>query len=163
LITFSGEAMIAVTPSSSIDESDVLETYEEYLQASIDLDEKRVATYYHEPFVFVSAEKTVAVATRAEAEEYLKPGFESLRQSGYVKTGFPKLRAQSLGPGIEIVSGLGIRYRMDGTQLMSFGITYIWRQVPDGWKLAVMTVHDTTKVLPLDQGTQFKGCSADIS
>jgi ketosteroid isomerase-like protein len=149
--------------SSSRDESDVLEAYEEYLDASIRLDEKRVATSYHQPFVFVSAEKTVVVATRADAEAYLKPSFEALRQSGYMKTEFPTLRAQSLGPGIAILSGLGIRYRMDGAILMSFGITYIWRHVPDGWKLAVMTVHDTAKVLPLDEGTRFKGCVADTS
>jgi ketosteroid isomerase-like protein len=152
--------MTPVTPSSSLDEASVLEIYEEYLLASISLDEKRVAAYYHEPFLFVSAEKTVAVATRAEAEAYLKPGLEALRQSGYSKTEFTKLRAQSLGAGIAVLSGLGIRYRKDRTQLMSFGITYIWRHVPDGWKLAVMTVHDTTKVLPLEQGTQFKGCVA---
>ena len=155
--------MIAATPSGSRDESDVLATYEAYLNASINLDEKRVAAYYHEPFVFVSAEKTVTVATRADAEAYLKPSLEALRRSNYLKTEFPTLRAQSLGPGIVILSGLGIRYRTDGTVLMSFGITYIWRRVPEGWKLAVMTVHDATKVLPLDQGTQFNRCAADAS
>ena len=155
--------MTALTPPSALDEAGVLEAYDQYLQASIDLDEKRVAAYYHEPFVFVSAEKTVAVANRVEAEAYLKPSFEALRASSYLKTEFPKLRAQSLGPGLAIISGMGIRYRTDGTQLMSFGITYIWRQVPDEWKLAVMTVHDTTKILPLDQGTQYKGCVADTS
>jgi ketosteroid isomerase-like protein len=150
--------MNSTTLSSSIEESNVLEAYEEYLLASISLDEKRVAVYYHEPFLYVSAEKTVVVATRAEAEVYLRPGFEALRQSGYLKTEFPRLRAQSLGAGIAVVSGMGIRYRTDGAQLMSFGITYIWRHVSDGWKLAVMTVHDTMKDLPLEQGTQYKRC-----
>src|ERR1700733_9618972 len=103
--------MTSLSPPSSLDEAGVLEAYAEYLQASIDLDEKRVATYYHEPFVFVSAEKTAAVANRAEAEAYLRPSFEALRQSNYLKTEFPTLRAQSLGPGLAILSGMGIRYR----------------------------------------------------
>jgi hypothetical protein len=100
--------------------------------------------------MFVSAEKTVTVATRAEAEAFLKPGFKALQQSGYAKTEFPRLRSQSLGKGLAIISGMGIRYKTDGTQLGSFGITYIWRHVPDGWKLAVMTVHDATIVLSLE-------------
>ena len=37
------------------DESDVLNTYGEYLLASFSLDPKRVATYYDEPFMYVSA------------------------------------------------------------------------------------------------------------
>ena len=59
------EAMNSDTPASSPDEPSVLKTYEEYVLASLSLDEKRVATYYNEPFMFVSAEKTVTVATRA--------------------------------------------------------------------------------------------------
>nr|MDP2192592.1 hypothetical protein [Rhodoferax sp.] len=127
----------------------MLKTFEEYLLASFSLDEKRVATYYDEPFMFVSAANTVTVATRAEVEAFLKPGFKALQQSGYAKTEFPNLRSQSLGKGLAIISGMGIRYKTDGTQLASFGITYVWRHVPDGWKLAVMTVHDPNKILPL--------------
>lgn len=33
--------------------------------------------------------------------------------------------------------------------LATFGMTYIWRNLPDGWKLVVMTVHDPKKLLPL--------------
>ena|SRR5665213_1807837 len=142
--------MSSDTPANSRNESSVLKTYEEYLLASFSLDEKRVATYYNEPFMFVSAEKTVTVATRAEAEAFLKPGFKALQQSGYAKTEFPILRSQSLGKGLAIISGMGIRFKTDGVQLASFGITYIWRQAPDGWKLAVMTVHDAAIVLRLE-------------
>ncbi|MDP3355669.1 MAG: hypothetical protein Q8M51_07395 [Polaromonas sp.] len=44
-------------------DSDVLKTFEEYLLASFSLDAKRVAAYYDEPFMFVSAARTVTVAT----------------------------------------------------------------------------------------------------
>jgi len=45
---------------------------------------------------------------------------------------------------------LGVRYKVDGTQMASFGITYLWRQGPAGWRLAVITVHDPSKVLQLE-------------
>ena len=137
------------TPENSSDESDVLKTYGEYLLASFSLDERRVATYYDEPFMFVSAASTVTVPTRAGVEAFLKPGFKALRESGYSKTEFPNLRSQSLGKGLAIISGTGNRYTKDGAQLASFGITYIWRHVPDGWKLSVMTAHDPNKTLLL--------------
>ena len=141
-----------MTPDTSAgppSESDVLKTYEEYLLASFSLDAKRVATYYDEPFMFVSAARTVTVATRADAEAFLSPGFKDLQQAGYAKTEFPELKSHSLGKGLAVISGRGIRVTTDGRELATFGITYIWRNLPDGWKLAVMTVHDSKKLLPL--------------
>lgn len=123
------------SPSSA---SDVLQTYDEYLLASFSLDAKRVAAFYDEPFMYVSAARTVTIATRADAEGFLSPGFKALREAGYAKTAFPELKSQSLGMGLAIISGKGIRCTGDGTELASFGITYIWRHVPAGWKLAVI-------------------------
>ena len=137
------------TLASPPSESEVLKTYEEYLLASFSLDAKRVATYYDEPFMFVSAARTVTVATRADAQAFLRPGFKDLQQAGYAKTEFPELKSHSLGKGLAIISGRGIRYATDGRELATFGITYIWRNLPEGWKLAVMTVHDPKKLLPL--------------
>lgn len=137
------------TSTNPPNESEVLKTYEEYLLASFSLDAKRVATYYDEPFMFVSAARTVTVATRADAEAFLSPGFKDLQQAGYAKTEFPELKSQSLGKGLAVISGRGIRVTTDGAELGTFGITYIWRNRPDGWKLAVMTVHDAKKLLPL--------------
>lgn len=140
---------MSATQASSPNESEVLKTYEEYLLASFSLDAKRVAAFYDEPFMFISAARTATVATRADAEAFLRPGFKALQEAGYAKTEFPEFRSQSLGMGLAIISGMGIRYRKDGTELASFGITYIWRRLPDGWKLAVMTVHDPKTFLAL--------------
>ena len=141
--------MTPETSANSPNDSDVLKTYDEYLLASFSLDAKRVATFYDEPFMFVSAARTVTVATRADAEAFLSPGFKDLQQAGYAKTEFPELSSQSLGKGLAVISGRGIRVTTDGRELATFGMTYIWRNLPDGWKLAVMTVHDPKKLLPL--------------
>jgi hypothetical protein len=108
-----------------------------------------VATYYDEPFMLVSAARTVTLATRADAQAFLIPGFKDLQQAGYAKTEFPELKSHSLGKGLAVISGRAVRVTTDGKELGAFGITYIWRNLPDGWKLAVMTVHDPKKFLPL--------------
>ncbi len=136
-------------PAGPADESDVLETYEAYLLASFSLDAKRVAAYYDEPFMFVSAARTVTMATRADAEAFLSPGFKDLQQAGYAKTEFPELKSHSLGKGLAVISGRGVRDATDGRELATFGITYLWRNLPDGRRLAVMTMHDPKKILPL--------------
>lgn len=136
--------------TSPPNESDVLKTYDEYLLASFCLDAKRVATYYDEPFMYVSAARTVTLATRADAEAFLSPGFKDLQQAGYAKTEFPELKSHSIGKGLAVISGRGVRVTTDGRELATFGITYIWRNMPEGWKLAVMTVHDPNKLLLLN-------------
>ena len=135
--------------TESTDESGVLQTFGEYLTASFTLDAPRVAQYYDEPFMLVTAKGSVTVANRAAAEKFLLPGFAALKEGGYDRTEFPTLRSASLGQGLAIISGEGVRYAADNTQMASFGITYLWRQGKEGWKLAVMTVHDPSKVLPL--------------
>ena len=141
--------MTSDTSANPSNEFEVLKTYEEYLLASYSLDAKRVAAYYDEPFMFVSAARTVTVATRVDVEAFLRPGFKDLQQAGYAKTEFPELKSHSLGKGLAVISGRGIRFTADGRELSTFGITYIWRSLPDGWKLAIMTVHDPKKFLPL--------------
>lgn len=129
--------MNSANAAGTEDDAGLLKTFEEYVIASISLDANRVAKYYEEPFMFVTAASTVAAADRTEAGSFLKPGFTALKASGYARTEFPKLRSKALGKGLAIVSGLGVCYKSDGTQLASFGITYLWRQTAAGWKLAV--------------------------
>jgi ketosteroid isomerase-like protein len=133
-------------------ESDALRTFDEYLLASCSLDEERVAAFYDEPFMYVSAERSVTVATRTDAEAFLRPGFKALQEASYTKTEFPILRSQSVGTGLAVISGVGIRHAKDGTQLATFGATYIWRHRPEGWRLAVLTVHDPKRPLTLPSG-----------
>jgi hypothetical protein len=91
-----------------------------------------VAAHYDEPFALVSGDGTLVVATRADAEAFLRPGFEALRAAGYDRTEFPTLGFQSIGAALALVSGVGIRYARDGSRLAAFGITYTWRRTAEG-------------------------------
>ncbi len=141
--------MASETPETKEPGSEVLATYAEYVAASISLDAVRVARYYHEPFMQVTAAGVLQLKTQADAEAFLKPGLAALKEAGYARTDFPELRAKSLGKGLAMISGKGVRYKTDGTPMVTFGIAYIWRQVAGQWKLAVMTVHEPSGVLPL--------------
>lgn len=106
-----------------------------------------MAAYYDEPITYVSAARIVTVATRANAEAFLSPGFKELQRAGYAKTEFPELHSHSLGTGLAVISGRGVRVSTEGTQLATFGISSIRCQLSTGWKLAVMTVHDPKRIL----------------
>ena len=142
--------MTAEVPATSDALPVVLNTFAEYLAASISLDSNRVAKYYHEPFMFITAANVVMLTSQAEVVVFLTPGFLALKEAGYARTDFPQLQAKSLGIGLAIISGLGVRYRTDDTEMASFGITYLWRQVANEWKLAVMTVHEPLTVLSIE-------------
>ncbi len=128
----------------------VLNTFAEYLAANISLDADRVVKYYHEPLMYITAANVVTVTSQAEAVVFLKPSLAALKEAGYARTDFPQLHAKSLGTGLAIISCMGVRYRTDGTQMGSFGFTYLWRQVANEWKLAVLTAHDPSTVLSFE-------------
>jgi hypothetical protein len=44
--------------------------------------------------------------------------------------------------------GAAIRYKADGQELERVGVTYLLHKGNDGWKFAVMVLHDTDKVAP---------------
>ena len=131
--------------------SELLIAYADYLAANISLDAGRVARHLHEPWMYVMATRVVQGKTHADAEDFLKPGLAALKEAGYARTDFPRLNAQLLGEGLAMISGEGVRYKTDGTQLAALGMTYLWRQVAGQWKLAVVTMHERSGVLPLEQ------------
>jgi hypothetical protein len=44
--------------------------------------------------------------------------------------------------------GAAIQYKADGKELERVGVTYLLHKGNDGWKFAVMVLHDTDKVAP---------------
>jgi len=43
-----------------------------------------------------------------------------------------------------------IRHKIDGQELERVAATYVLRRTNDGWKIAVLTVHDPSNVLRLE-------------
>ena len=130
---------------------DIKVAFSGYLAASISLDAERVADYYDVPFLLVTAGGPMPLAGRAEVVAYLESSFQGLRESDYARTDFPTLAFRSLGAGLAVVSGVGVRQNTAGEPMISFGLTYLWRFADGSWKLTVMTVHDPSATLLADK------------
>ncbi len=122
----------------------------DYFTAYISLDPKRVAPYYHEPFMLVSAGRASSFATHADLEAWLQPALAALKERGYARSEWPQLHVNLLSSGVAIASALVVRYKTDGQEMERFGVTYLLRKTSDGWKVAVLAAHDPSKVLKLE-------------
>src|SRR4051794_14349287 len=68
----------------------------DYFTAYISVDPKRIASHYHEPFMFVTDGRARAFATRMDVESWLQPGLGTLKEEGYGRSEWPQLHVRLL-------------------------------------------------------------------
>ena len=124
--------------------------FDDYATALSSLDPQRILPYYHEPLTLVTAPITSILTTRADIEQWLKSRGEQMKGRGYARNAWDQLHVKQLNYGLAVASGLAVRYKGDGQELDRLGITYVLRRTGDGWKIAVLTVHDPGTVLRLE-------------
>jgi ketosteroid isomerase-like protein len=145
-------AMALIAPAAAgpaEDEADVTRMMQEYLVSFVTLDAHRIAAHFNEPFVFIWANGTAALATRDDLEAWLKPGYVQLKARGYARSEWTQLRARTLGNGVVIVSAAIVRYKTDGSVLETLGSTYLLRKGTEGWKIAAQVPHAADAALVL--------------
>jgi ketosteroid isomerase-like protein len=131
------------------DEADIRRLMDGYRDAYIALDAHRVATVFHQPYMFLAPHTADTLATRKEVEDSVQAFLASLKARGYARSDWKKMRVKSFGNGIAIVSSGVVRYRVDGSVLETVGVTYLLRKELTGWKIAVLTPHSPEAVLSL--------------
>jgi len=122
----------------------------DYINAFMTLDAKHTASYFDEPFMRVSATTSVSLATRADVESWLNPFLAKLKERGYARSDLPQLQIKLVSNGVAIASAMFIRYKTDGAELERLGATYVLRKTGDGWKIAVIVLHEPSNVLKLE-------------
>ena len=73
---------------------------------------------------------------------------EDLRQRKYRRSELSLQQFKLLSATSALAVGAAIRYKADGQELERVGVTYLLHKGNDGWKFAVMVLHDTDKVAP---------------
>jgi hypothetical protein len=48
----------------------------------------------------------------------------------------------SLSATATLVTGVAVRYKLDGQELERAGVTYVLHKADTGWKIAVLIAHD---------------------
>ena len=132
-----------VSPSSSIDdEAEVVQVLTDYYSVFSTLDVQAVLPYFHEPSLLIGLQGAFAAPTRALLPTAFTPAIESLRARGFARSELSVQNVRSLSATATLVTGVAIRYKLDGQQLDRAGVTYVLHKADTCWKIAVLILHD---------------------
>ena len=130
-------------PGSSVnDEAEVVQVLTDYYSAFSTLNVETVLAYFHEPSLVIGPQGAFAAPTRALLPTAFKPVMESLRARGFGRSELSVQNVKVLSATATIVTGVAIRYKLDGQQLERAGVTYVLHKTDTRWKIAVLILHD---------------------
>jgi NTF2-like protein (DUF6841) len=89
----------------------------------------------------VFAAPTYAVLTTA-----FTPAMKDLRARGFHRSELSARNVESLSATATLVTGVAVRYKVDGQELERVGVTYVLHKADSRWKIAVLIVHDANEV-----------------
>jgi ketosteroid isomerase-like protein len=129
-------------------EDDVKQVLTEYYKAFSTLNVRSILHYFHQPALLIGPSGVIALPTSEAVVPIFGPVMESLRQREYGRSEFSLQQLRILSATSALAMGAAIRYKNDGQEMERVGLTYLLHKGDDGWKFAVMTLHDTDKVKP---------------
>ena len=128
------------------DEEAVKQVLSDYYNAFSTLDVQSILPYFHQPALLIGPLGVIAIPTQAAVVP--NPVMEDLRQQKYRRSELSLQQFKLLSATSALAVGAAIRYKADGQELERVGVTYLLHKGNDGWKFAVMVLHDTDKVAP---------------
>lgn len=135
----------ALEPSAPGDHRAVTQTLLDYYTAFSSLDVRAVLPYFHEPSLLMG-QGVLAAPTHDVLTTALTTAIESLRSKGFGRSELSVRRVESLSASATLVTGVALRYKVDGQELERVGVTYVLYNVASQWKIAVLIVHDPNVV-----------------
>ena len=130
------------------EETAVIQVLVDYYAAFSTLDVLAVLPYFHEPSVVIGPQGVFAAPTCAVLTTVFTPAMEDLRARGFGRSELSARNVKSLSATAALVTGVAIRYEVDGQELERVGVTYVLHKVDTLWKIAVLIVHDANDVAP---------------
>jgi hypothetical protein len=71
---------------------------------------------------------------------------EGLRAKGFARSELNVRTVKSLSATTTLVTGVALRYKLDGQELELVGVTYVMYKSDTRWKIAVLIIHDPDDV-----------------
>ena len=71
---------------------------------------------------------------------------EGLRARGFGRSELSVQHVKSLSATATLVTGLALRYKLDGQELERVGVTYVLHKADSHWRIAVLIIHDPHEV-----------------
>jgi len=125
------------------DEAAVTRVLADYYSAFSALEVQRVLSYFHEPCLFIGPQGLHAAPDHAALTAAIAPTMEGLRARGYGRSELDIRQLRSLSSSAITVTGIALRYKLDGDEMERVGLTYVMHKAHDRWKIAVLIFHDT--------------------
>jgi hypothetical protein len=115
---------------------------DEYYSAFGSLDLDVILPYFHEPAVMIGALGVFTAADRKALGELLGPAIEHMRAQGYARSQLDVRQLTVLSATDALVMGVAVRYNAEGLEISRMGLTYLLHSGQQGWKIAVLTLHE---------------------
>jgi len=124
------------------DQQAVIQALLDYYAAFNTLDAQAVLPYFHEPALLIGPQGVFAAPTHDVLRPIVAPVIDSLRARGFGRSELVVGRAEPLSASTHLVSGVAVRYKVDGQELERVGVTYVLQSSDHRWRMAVLIVHD---------------------
>src|SRR5258705_2953900 len=129
-------------PASITDETVVTQFLTDYYRDFSSLDIDAIVPYFHEPCLIIGPQGVFAAPTRSVLATALAPVMESLRSRGYGRSELSIRQLKPLRPATIFVTGVALRFKVDGQPLERAGVTYLLQNSDQEWKIAALVTHD---------------------
>ncbi len=133
-------------PASITDEAAVTLFLKDYYRDFSSLSVQAILPYFHEPCLIIGPQGVLAAPTRSVLPSAFNPVLESLRNKGYGRSELSIRQFKPLSPATILVTGIALRFKVDGQPLERAGVTYLLQKTDQYWKIAVLVTHDAGEV-----------------
>jgi ketosteroid isomerase-like protein len=124
------------------DTTTVTEFLNTYYRTFSTLNVESIAPFFHEPCLFMSPQGVMATPTHDAVKEVFKTIAKDLLSKGYGRSELTQLNVERMSATAMLATGVAVRFTADGTELERVGVTYILQKSEDGWRIAVIVIHD---------------------
>jgi len=124
------------------EQTTVMRVLDDYYAAFSTLDVGAVLPYFHEPSMLIGPQGVFAAPTHAVLTTAFTLAIEGLRARGFGRSELSVRNVQSLSATPTLVTGVAVRYKVDGQELEHLGVTYVLHKADTRWKIAVLVLHD---------------------
>lgn len=120
----------------------IIQVLTDYYTAFSTLDVHAFLPYFHEPSLLIGPQGIFPAPTHAILSTIFAPALEGLRARGFGRSELSVQQSKILSETAALVTGVAIRYKTDGQELERVGVTYVLHKNDNGWKIAVLVLHD---------------------
>ena len=124
----------------------VVQTLSDYYAAFNSFVPQATLPFFHEPTLLIGPQGVLAAATHDILTPVLATAIDSLRARGFGRSELSVRRAEPLSASTNLVTGVAVRYKVDGQELERVGVTYVLQSADNRWRIAVLIVHDGDEV-----------------